>query len=352
VATGLWAIPSQWAGCERGGKPARPTPIAVDPEPRLRLLPQLPITPTHRPVAAHSSMRPPPATIRWLLPILASLLAGSGCRLLGTAAVVHELPRDAPVAVGGRSPTARRTIPLEVLFIRSAADDVQLREAIWDHVDEQAIPAERRRALNANGLRVGVVTGQLPAEFAARLAANSVDEPAGDVVGIDPGRSRRQLQLLPGRRSELVTATRLPSLVLLEQCAGEVRGGTFHDATPLLALAARPAADGRVKLEAVPEIKHGPVEKSWAGEDGMFRLEAGQRRHRLDHLAIDVTLPTEALLLVGCAGEPAATVGDGLLRDQGDGEAGTVRLIVIRPLARSADPAFAASGTGSGDSSE
>jgi hypothetical protein len=297
-------------------------------------------------------MRPPPVTTRWLLPILASLLVGSGCRLLGSAAVVHEPPCDAPVAVGGHSPAARRTIPLEVLFIRSAADDVQLRESIWDHVDEQAIPAERRRALNANGLRAGVVTGELPAEFVARLAASSVDEPAGDVVGIDPGRSRRRLQLLPGRRSELVTATRLPSLVLLEQCAGEVRGGTFHDATPLLALAAQPAADGRVRLEAVPEIKHGPVEKSWAGEDGMFRLEAGQRRHRLDHLAIDVTLPTEALLLVGCAGEPAATVGDGLLRDQSEGDTGTVRLIVIRPLGRSVDPAFAVSSTDSDDSDE
>jgi len=297
-------------------------------------------------------MRPPPATTRWLLPILASLLAGSGCRLLGSAAVVHELPRDAPVAVGGRGRAARRTIPLEVLFIRSAADDVELRDAIWNHVDEQAIPAERRRALNANGLRVGVVTGHLPAEFATRLAASSGDEPEDTVVGIDASRSQRRLQLLPGRRSELVTATRLPSLVLLEQCAGEVRGGTFHDATPLLALEARPAADGRVQLEAVPEIKHGPVEKTWAGEDGAFRLEAGQRRHRLDHLAIDVALPAESLLLIGCAGEPAATVGDGLLRDQSEGETGTVRLIVIRPLGRSIDPVFAASGTGSDDSDE
>ena len=162
----------------------------------------------------------------------------------------------------------------------------------------------------------------------------------GDVAGIDPTRSRRLLQLLPGRRSELVTATRLPHLVLLEQCAGEVCGGTFHDATPLLALEATPAADGRVRLEAVPEIKHGPVEKSWAGEDGMFRL------------AVDVTLPTGGLLLVGCAGDPATTVGDGLLREHGEGEQGTLRLIAIRPLARSVDPAFAAAGTESDDSGQ
>jgi hypothetical protein len=296
-------------------------------------------------------MRSPPAIARWLLPILASLLATTGCRLLGSGAIVHDPLHDEPMAVGSR-PVARRTIPLEVLFVRCTADDRQLREAVWDHVDEQAIPAERRRALNANGLRVGVVTGQLPNAFAERLAASSEDEPAGDVAGVDTARSRRILQLLPGRHSELVTATRLPSLVLMEQCAGEVRGATFHDATPLLAIEARPAADGRVRLEAVPEIKHGPVEKSWAGEDGMFRLEAGQRRHRMEHLAVDVTLPTGGLLLVGCAGDPATTVGDGLLREHVEGDHGTVRLIAIRPLARSVDPAFADATAGSADPGE
>ena len=303
-------------------------------------------------MAALIPMRSPPAIARWLLPVLASLLAATGCRLLGSAAVVHNPFYDEPVAVGSRETQARRTIPLEVIFVRCSADDRQLREAIWEHVDEQVIADERRRALNANGLRVGVVTGQLPAEFAERLVASSVDESMGDVAGIDPTRSRRLLQLLPGRRSELVTATRLPHLVLLEQCAGEVCGGTFHDATPLLALEATPAADGRVRLEAVPEIKHGPVEKSWAGEDGMFRLEAGQRRHRMDQLAVDITLPAGGLLLVGCAGDPATTVGDGLLREHGEGEQGTLRLIAIRPLARSVDPAFAAAGTESDDSGQ
>ena len=284
-------------------------------------------------------MRPPPATAPWLLPIIASLLAAPGCSLATSVLVARRPDADARLADAAVPQPAPRTIPLEVIFIRCAADDVQLRDEIWQHVDELVLDGERRRALNANGLRVGVVTGELPVEFAARLAT-AEDEPA-EVAGVDPAHARRRLRLLPGRGSELVTATRLPSLVLLERREGEVRGGTYHDATPQFAVDARPAADGRVRLEVVPEIRHGPVEKSWAGEDGVFRLETGQRRHRMDHLGIDVTLPPGGLLLVGCGGEPSATVGDGLLRDHGNGDEGTVRLIAIRPLARSTDPAFA-----------
>jgi hypothetical protein len=255
-----------------------------------------------------------------------------------TTAVVDRGPAvDVPAAAGKPPP---RTIPLEVTFVRCAADDdAGLHEELWRHVDEQVIDDARRRALNANGLRAGVVTGHLPPEFAARLAA-SADEPA-DVAGIDPARARRLLNQLPGRGGELVTAHRLPSLVLFEQRDGEVRGATFHDATPEFALDARPAADGRICVELVPEVRHGPVEKSWAGEDGMFRLETGQRRHRMEHLGIVVTVPPGGLVLVGRAGEAATTVGDGLLRDRGDDGQGTVRLLAIRPLARTTDPAFA-----------
>lgn len=293
-------------------------------------------------------MRPPPATAPRLLPIVALLVVTGGCSVLTTAVVERGPAADVPEHDPGVVKPPPRTIALEVTFVRCGDEDADLREEIWRHVDEQVIDDSRRRALNANGLRAGVVTGHLPAEFATLLAASAA-EPA-DVAGVDPARARRLLSLLPGRGGELVTAHRLPSLVLFEQREGEVRGATFHDATPQFTLDARPAADGRIRLELVPEVRHGPVEKSWAGEDGMFRLETGQRRHRMDHLGIDVTVPAGGLLLVGCAGEASATVGDGLLRDQAAGDRGPVRLLAIRPLGRTTDPAFAdSSGEPPGD---
>ena len=343
-----------WAKSSRGGGFALPRRRGfegvIDP---ARGFLYLPTFPSPRATADRRSppMRPPTATARWLLPIIACGIATAGCRLVGSGMLATDAATANRAATPAGSKPAPRTIHLEVLFIRCADDDPKFRDQLWNHVDEQALGDSLRRSLNANGMRVGIVTGDLPPEVADRLAAASADEAVGEIAGVDPALARRLLQVLPGRRSELVTATRLTNLVLLEQADGEVRGGTYAEATPQFAIEARPAADGRITLEAMPEIKHGPVEKSWVGEDGMFRLETGQRRHRMEHLGVDVTLPPGGMLLIGCAGQPSTTVGDGLLRDHGGGgDRGTMRLLVIRPLARSVDPVFAST-TAGGDPS-
>jgi hypothetical protein len=298
-------------------------------------------------------MRPTPANAPWLLPILASAVAVAGCRLLGPGVVVNDVAiTEAPVAVDARQKPAARTIHLEVLFVRCNEHDKALCEEIWTFVDERALSDPACRALNANGLRAGIVTGHLPPHLAERFASNeAAAAAAADLAGLDAALTRRLLQLLPGKRSEIVTASRLQSVVLLEQCDGEVRGSTFHDVTAEMAVEARPAADGRVRIEAVPELRHGPVEKSWVGEDGMFRLETGQRRHRMDHVGIDVTVPQGSMLVIGCAGDASATVGDVLLREHGRGDRSTMRLLAIRPLDRAADPLFAPADPG-GESAE
>ncbi len=289
-------------------------------------------------------MQPFPAS-RWLPAMLVALIGGAGCQLVGTGTLTGASPSAISPAADTKHPT--RAMSVEVLFVRCSADD-GLTESIWDHVDEQAIGSDVARALNANGVRAGIVSGHLPAEFERRLASAADDEIA-EVSTIDPSRSRRLLQLLPGRRSELLTASRVESLVMFERHAGEVVGNTFHDATPLWSIEARPAADGRIRFSLVPEVKHGPVEKEWIGEDGMFRLETGQRRHRMDHLTIDVMLPPGDSLFIGTAGDAATTVGDGLLRDR---PSGTTRLMVVRPMARSVDPVFADDATASDASPE
>ncbi len=242
---------------------------------------------------------------------------------------------------GGGARSTTRTIPLELVFVRCDEHDAALGEELWQFVDEQGFDADLRRRLAANGLRVGIVGSHLPPHLAQRFTATAT---AGEqTLATDAAVSRRMLRLLPGRRGEVVMASGIRELVLLEHADGGVRGGTYADASPLMSLRAKPAADGRVEIEAVPEIRHGPVEKSWVGEDGMFRLESGQRRQRLEHLAFTAVLPHDGMLVVGCGGGDTASVGDCLLRDHDRGERTSVRLLAIRPLADTIDPLFARS---------
>ncbi len=292
-------------------------------------------------------MRP---TASWLIVcLIGCALVGAGCQSLG----IHDQdpqpdgPRMLGADAGKRPPI---TIPVELAFVRFDEHDAGLREELWTFVDEQSLDAELRRRLNANGLRIGIVTGHLPAHLADRIvpARAAAAGAATEALAEDPAIAQRLLRLLPDRRSEIVAAAELDELVLLEERDGAVQGGTFHDATGLFALRVRPAADGRVQLDLTPEVKHGPMERSWVGEEGMFRMEAGQRQHRREDLHVSLTLPLDAMLVVGCAGDRASTLGDALLRDH-SGPKATMRLLAIRPLARAVDPMFGAAEAGGGD---
>jgi len=271
-------------------------------------------------------------------------LAAAGCRFVGGTRATRESVVDAGGGAdrAGAARPATRTIPLELVFVRCDEHDPELRDELWQFVDEQGFDADLRRRLAANGLRAGIVGGHLPPHLAERFTGAEASGP--EPLATDATVSRRTLRLLPGRRGEVVMATGIRELVLLEHADGGVRGGTYADASPLVVLRAKPAADGRVELEAVPEIRHGPVEKSWVGEDGMFRLETGQRRHRLEHLALTAMLPRDGMLVLACGGDDTASAGDCLLRDHDRGERTSVRLLVIRPLADTIDPLFGPAG--------
>ncbi len=270
--------------------------------------------------------------------ILSFLIATAGCRFLsGTAASTASV---ASAARASAKP-ARRTIQLELVFVRHDAHDEAIQNELWTFTDEQFLPSDLRGSLAANGLRTGIVGDHMPPHLKARLTADATTPAAGNELATDAAISRRRLQLLPGRRGEIVTGAGIRELVLLERVADGVSGATYSDASTLLSIDATPAANGSVRITVVPEVKHGPLEKSWVGEDGMFRLETGQRRHRLEHLQFTATLPRDGMLVVGCAGDDSASVGDCLLRDHERGSGTSVRLVTIRLLADTVDPLFA-----------
>jgi len=235
---------------------------------------------------------------------------------------------------------APKTVPLEIVFARTDDHEAGWQDELWNLADEQGFDHALRRRLAANGLRAGLVTGPLPPALAARLepqaAAEADDLPA--TTADRPSVTRRFLKLLPGRDNEVVAATGLDELILLEHDGAEVQGGTYRDATTFFALKAWPDADGRVRIELVPTVKHGPLERAWVGEEGAFRLETGQKRQPLERLAITAAIPQGSTLLLGPAGDASSTVGDAFF--SADASRRGRRLLAIRPDGRPTDPLF------------
>lgn len=285
---------------------------------------------------SHAVFRHPASTLAAHHALVVIALACGGCVVMSSQEADEAAPKT---VIGATLRAAPRTLPIELIFVRHDDADPMLSDELWRYVDEQSLDPALRRTLNANGLRAGVVSGQLPAHLAARFAAAPLaDEPA---LPADLPVTRRFLRLLPDRRSEVVAGAAVDQLVLLEERDGGVAGATFHDAGGVFSLRVRPAADGRVVVELTPEIRHGPVERTWTGEDGMLRLEAGQRRHARDDLRVAVDLPLEGMLVMACGGSGGATLGDALLRDAASTPPSR-RLLAVRPTNRVVDPAFAA----------
>jgi hypothetical protein len=274
----------------------------------------------------------------------AAACALAGCQFARVADDGWPWPQAEPVEAARAAPykPAPKTLPAEIVFARTDGHDTGWQDELWNLADEQAFDHALRRRLAANGLRAGIVTGPLPPALAARLEPQAATSAAGELPNAAadrPAVTRRFLKLLPGRDNEIVAAAGVDELILLEHDGGEVQGGTYRDATTFFSLKAWPAADGRLQIELVPTVKHGPLERAWVGEEGAFRLETGQKRQPLERLAIAVAIPQGGMLVVGPAGDASSTVGDAFFG--ADSTRRGRRLLVIRPDGPPTDPLFA-----------
>lgn len=267
-----------------------------------------------------------------------------GCALLTTDS--WSAPEE-PTPLEDPSPRAAvRTIPLETRWVRHSVDDPLAVEELWSAVDEQALPRDLRARLAANGLRAGLISWPLPSELAERFAY--LEQPADVEVEPEledtlmPDVSRQTLRLLPGRHSEVVATPATAEMVIMVREAGRLSGSTYQQASAVFELTATAAADGKTALELLPVIKHGDRRREWIGEEGVFRLEAGQCRENFEPLQVSLDLAADAVLVITAAGPPSSTVGDAFFRGR-DLPRTPQQTLLIRPLDRTTDPVFSSS---------
>ncbi|MCA9164409.1 MAG: hypothetical protein KDA62_15575 [Planctomycetales bacterium] len=215
---------------------------------------------------------------------------------------------------------------------------------LWNEIDEQAIPVEMRRRLEANGLRCGHISGQLPQRILDQF--NSSEDLSGlaegDFRAIDTSLSARaELRQLRAGQPSKIALTKQPvgQVHVLENEGGQLRGETFEQAQCLFRLTAFPTGDGRSRLELVPEIHHGQWQQRWIGYDGAMRLDADRQRRAFEHLKFESILSPGEVLIVGSSSDLKGLGGQFLKVD--DAETPKRKCLLLRLSQTQMDDRFA-----------
>ena len=267
--------------------------------------------------------------LRSLLLCTLGLLCGCAATTVTDRAAAFRLP--APKL----SPDS---VVLEVAQLSVPLHDPQWDHSIWHELDEQALPAELRRALAANGFRVGIAGNQLPGRVYECLDQASEDCASDSLEQLEEGREKyRRIQIRKGTRSDLVMRAPMETMVSFSETGNAVSGQSLKDAQPQFALVATPRGDGGATILLTPEVHHGTPRQKFVGENGMFRIEPGRDKLVYEDLAIDIELATGQTLVVTGAG-PRHSMGGNFFHE----ETGSKKLLLIRLAQSQYDDLFEA----------
>ncbi len=206
------------------------------------------------------------------------------------------------------------SVLVETVFVRfpqAAAPDLA---EIWNSTNESLLDIELRRRLDQNGLRVGLIVGELPWVIRQQLESTGAKQTtdALEHVGLaaDVDNKMRKLQCRAGRRKDLLVKPELvdPLTVITMRDDKHVIGETFERATVLFDLRAVPHGDGTATIELTPEIQHGDHRQTFRRNDFGVLPEMSRGLHVWNDLRIVAKLQPGQILLVASTA-PAKALG-------------------------------------------
>lgn len=236
---------------------------------------------------------------------------------------------------GGTLVMPRRCV-LDVVVLTRPQGDPILNETVWNGTDEQVVEPDLRRAWQANGLRIGRITGDLPPELESLVRSgppnlpdmHTIVNPSGESTLVDPTRTEA-----------------LPALnLLLSHPDGKIKGKVYQNAKPFLRVTPSHDATDGVAVRVVPELHHGQggqgygVMPSAGGVSAPqeFRITNGQQEETFRELAATVDLKDGQFLVVGTRPERRGSLGDALMQKP-EGQSDRVLQTLILIWARRAD---------------
>ena len=274
---------------------------------------------------------------------IVGLTLASGCA--SWRAPVDEPSRSALTA----SQMSPDSVGLDYGFIRVVAEQIASTHQIWQEIDETRIAPLQRRALQDNGLRVGIVGEQLPTPLRQILDKPlAADNPSLDLAfEMDANghkqrasnKSFRHLHSRTGQRNQLVTTDLLPQMNVLVQHESDLTGRTFRDAQCVFMLKTFPLSDGRVRLQLTPEIHHDSPRPEVIAETGIWRFDTSKKREINSSLQIDAVLSPGESLLIAPTASPRG-LGQQFLAPHKDDTLWKHKMLVLRLAQTQHDPLF------------
>jgi hypothetical protein len=236
------------------------------------------------------------------LVLVLALLAVAGCTLNKT-----ELRRENLLArVGGNGQLIEpKRCALQVAFLTRPLHDRTLESSIWNAADEQAVAPEVRHALEVNGLRVGLITGALPADVESLLNASGPDK-------VD----RVQWVVPDGDRTLFPLCEPTPTASLLLSSENRAYGKDYQDASGWYRVTAQQEGPASVALRFVPEVHHGPIQHSFSAMPTggslvpqRFMVKDGQEEETFRELAATLTVQPGQIAVLGCRSDKLRSLG-------------------------------------------
>jgi hypothetical protein len=274
----------------------------------------------------------------FILVTLAALL--SGCQLWSTPEWTVDQARTLELPAPRMSADS---VILEIAFVHVTPAANQVDAALWHDVNAVPLPWQTQKKLAVNGIRCGLIAGQLPASLQQLIQAdkNTLDlQDLNGNLGHDlQGRSQR-LHSRAGRRGQIVLTKKiLPTVHLVTRDGDYSSGETFHQAQCVLEIRTYPQGDGRVRVQLTPEIQHGHLRSQFVGHDGSWLINNDRETRSFDSLAMEVLMTPGESLVLSCTADVKG-LGQHMFVD-GKSDSDTQYLVLVRLVQTQFDDLFA-----------
>jgi hypothetical protein len=215
------------------------------------------------------------------------------------------------------------SVALDMFFVRFPFGDPTVNEKLWNEIDEQAFAPDLRERLARNGFRVGLISQQIPAELSKLMQLSDKPAPTGDLgesklVDLDaqPRVVRRHLQIRAGQPGVILASNIYPELTAFVSKSGQISGRTYNDAQGIFSVKTLPQADGRVRLELVPELHHDQPKPHWISTQGVLSLDQSKPKEVYDDMTMAANLPSGSMLIISSLANRPGSLGHYFFTDE------------------------------------